>query len=201
MGKTTVAVAIAHALAREVFADQDLFPRSRSARRCIPRRRGGDINVRSASARRLRIPVAWLSSPFLIDKPTLARPRQLRACDRRRRRAEQSVCLRRSPAGAPPHDEPRGAACRGRERPSADAPRGAGRRTGSDRCAGTCLARCAALHGARRRGRALGAELSDADAPILAAICRRLDGIALAIELAAGRDRHLWNPRHGRVAR
>ena len=33
----------------------------------------------------------------------------------------------------------------------------------------------------------LGAELSDADAPILAAICRRLDGIALAIELAAGR--------------
>ncbi len=29
--------------------------------------------------------------------------------------------------------------------------------------------------------------LSDADAPILAAICRRLDGIALAIELAAGR--------------
>lgn len=33
----------------------------------------------------------------------------------------------------------------------------------------------------------LGAELSDADAPVLAAICRRLDGIALAIELAAGR--------------
>ncbi|UVK41065.1 winged helix-turn-helix domain-containing protein [Mesorhizobium sp. AR10] len=33
----------------------------------------------------------------------------------------------------------------------------------------------------------LGAELSDTDAPILAAICRRLDGIALAIELAAGR--------------
>jgi predicted ATPase/DNA-binding winged helix-turn-helix (wHTH) protein len=31
------------------------------------------------------------------------------------------------------------------------------------------------------------AELSDADAPILAAMCRRLDGIALAIELAAGR--------------
>lgn len=33
----------------------------------------------------------------------------------------------------------------------------------------------------------LGTELSDADAPILASICRRLDGIALAIELAAGR--------------
>ncbi|WP_156937923.1 winged helix-turn-helix domain-containing protein [Mesorhizobium sp. LNHC221B00] len=33
----------------------------------------------------------------------------------------------------------------------------------------------------------LGVELSDADAPVLAAICRRLDGIALAIELAAGR--------------
>jgi predicted ATPase/DNA-binding winged helix-turn-helix (wHTH) protein len=30
-------------------------------------------------------------------------------------------------------------------------------------------------------------ELSDADAPIVARICRRLDGIALAIELAAGR--------------
>jgi len=32
-----------------------------------------------------------------------------------------------------------------------------------------------------------GFELSDADAPIAADICRRLDGIALAIELAAGR--------------
>src|SRR5258707_4632830 len=31
------------------------------------------------------------------------------------------------------------------------------------------------------------AELSDADAPVVARICRRLDGIALAIELAAGR--------------
>lgn len=31
------------------------------------------------------------------------------------------------------------------------------------------------------------AKLSDADAPILAEMCRRLDGIALAIELAAGR--------------
>ncbi|WP_189343057.1 winged helix-turn-helix domain-containing protein [Mesorhizobium sp.] len=31
------------------------------------------------------------------------------------------------------------------------------------------------------------ANLSDADAPLMAAICRRLDGIALAIELAAGR--------------
>jgi predicted ATPase/DNA-binding winged helix-turn-helix (wHTH) protein len=30
-------------------------------------------------------------------------------------------------------------------------------------------------------------ELSDADAPVVAMICRRLDGIALAIELAAGR--------------
>src|SRR5229473_4100370 len=30
-------------------------------------------------------------------------------------------------------------------------------------------------------------ELSDADAPIVASICRKLDGIALAIELAAGR--------------
>ena len=30
-------------------------------------------------------------------------------------------------------------------------------------------------------------ELSDSDAPIVARICRRLDGIALAIELAAGR--------------
>jgi predicted ATPase/DNA-binding winged helix-turn-helix (wHTH) protein len=32
-----------------------------------------------------------------------------------------------------------------------------------------------------------GFELSDADAPVAAEICRRLDGIALAIELAAGR--------------
>jgi predicted ATPase/DNA-binding winged helix-turn-helix (wHTH) protein len=32
-----------------------------------------------------------------------------------------------------------------------------------------------------------GYELTDADAPIVAQICRRLDGIALAIELAAGR--------------
>jgi predicted ATPase/DNA-binding winged helix-turn-helix (wHTH) protein len=32
-----------------------------------------------------------------------------------------------------------------------------------------------------------GFELADADAPIVADICRRLDGIALAIELAAGR--------------
>ncbi len=32
-----------------------------------------------------------------------------------------------------------------------------------------------------------GFELSDADAPIVAEICRRLDGMALAIELAAGR--------------
>jgi predicted ATPase len=33
----------------------------------------------------------------------------------------------------------------------------------------------------------IGFELSDADAPIVAGICRKLDGIALAIELAAGR--------------
>jgi predicted ATPase/DNA-binding winged helix-turn-helix (wHTH) protein len=32
-----------------------------------------------------------------------------------------------------------------------------------------------------------GYELTDADAPVVAQICRRLDGIALAIELAAGR--------------
>jgi predicted ATPase len=32
-----------------------------------------------------------------------------------------------------------------------------------------------------------GAALSDIDAPIIARICRRLDGIALAIELAASR--------------
>jgi predicted ATPase len=32
-----------------------------------------------------------------------------------------------------------------------------------------------------------GYELTDADAPLVAQICRRLDGIALAIELAAGR--------------
>ena len=32
-----------------------------------------------------------------------------------------------------------------------------------------------------------GAALSDIDAPIVAMICRRLDGIALAIELAASR--------------
>src|ERR1700683_2914207 len=32
-----------------------------------------------------------------------------------------------------------------------------------------------------------GAALSDIDAPIVARICRRLDGIALAIELAASR--------------
>src|SRR6185295_3290945 len=32
-----------------------------------------------------------------------------------------------------------------------------------------------------------GSELSDADAPIVAGICCRLDGVALAIELAAGR--------------
>src|SRR6185295_10473072 len=30
-------------------------------------------------------------------------------------------------------------------------------------------------------------ELSDADAPIVASICRKLDGVALAIELAASR--------------
>ena len=30
-------------------------------------------------------------------------------------------------------------------------------------------------------------ELSDAEAPLVADICRRLDGIALAIEIAAGR--------------
>ena len=32
-----------------------------------------------------------------------------------------------------------------------------------------------------------GYQISDADAPYVAEICRRLDGIALAIELAAGR--------------
>src|SRR5260370_29937473 len=32
-----------------------------------------------------------------------------------------------------------------------------------------------------------GFELNDADAPIVGKVCRRLDGIALAIELAAGR--------------
>src|SRR6202042_3326896 len=32
-----------------------------------------------------------------------------------------------------------------------------------------------------------GYQISDADAPFVARICRRLDGIALAIELAAGR--------------
>src|ERR1700739_451001 len=37
-----------------------------------------------------------------------------------------------------------------------------------------------------------GAELSDIDAPIVARSCRRLDGIALAIELAASRVGSLW---------
>ncbi len=36
-----------------------------------------------------------------------------------------------------------------------------------------------------RRRRALGYELRDADAPAVGEICRRLDGVALAIELAA----------------
>lgn len=40
---------------------------------------------------------------------------------------------------------------------------------------------------AKRAGEACGYQLDDADAPLVAAICRRLDGIALAIELAASR--------------
>lgn len=39
----------------------------------------------------------------------------------------------------------------------------------------------------RAAAHADGYELTDADAPVVAQICRRLDGIALAIELAAGR--------------
>jgi predicted ATPase/DNA-binding winged helix-turn-helix (wHTH) protein len=39
----------------------------------------------------------------------------------------------------------------------------------------------------RARASGYGAELSDIDAPIVARICRRLDGVALAIELAASR--------------
>ncbi|KQV66370.1 winged helix-turn-helix domain-containing protein [Rhizobium sp. Root1220] len=39
----------------------------------------------------------------------------------------------------------------------------------------------------RRANEACGYQLDDADGPVVAAICRRLDGIALAIELAASR--------------
>src|SRR5262249_46958093 len=39
----------------------------------------------------------------------------------------------------------------------------------------------------RARGSSSNFRLTDADAPVVAEICRRLDGIALAIELAAGR--------------
>jgi predicted ATPase len=43
------------------------------------------------------------------------------------------------------------------------------------------------LFAERATASADGFRLTDADAPVVAEICRRLDGIALAIELAAGR--------------
>jgi len=45
------------------------------------------------------------------------------------------------------------------------------------------------------------AELRDTDAPIAARICRRLDGIALAIELAASSRRPPWDSWNRGAAR
>lgn len=49
------------------------------------------------------------------------------------------------------------------------------------------LMRCDAVRLCADRARAAGVELTVADAPLLATICRRLDGLPLAIELAAER--------------
>ena len=151
-------------------SDAVLAARSATARR--PRRRRGAL-----AARRAPPPAPCAAGP--------ARPRQLRAGHRRRADARRAA--RRLPGPQAARDEPRGAPRPRRERrvgAAAVAPGGGRRTTSADELS---QFEAIQLFVERARGVRSDFRLTDDNAAAVAEICRRLDGLPLAIELATAR--------------
>ena len=180
-GKTRLALAVAEELARgagdgAVFVDLSPLARPGAAR-------PDDRGRRSASARAsLREPSPSGCGPqrMLLVLDNLE---QLLAGGAARRGAARARARLRRPG-----DEPGAAAPVGRARVPGPAAAAPGRECGFEQLAANDAVR---LFAQRARAVDPAFQLTDANAPSVAAICARLDGLPLAIELAAARTQLL----------